>query len=509
MNYLVPVMQFRFFNAPMKAFPLLILFALLRYEGAAQYVFEFTPGCQQAYRSIIQLKQYAGKQVINEEKARNPNNVIPHFLEDYIDFFILFFNEDPEEYKKRNGNFSRRLELMNKGPKNSPFYLFTKSVIHFHSASIDIKFGNNWEAGWAFRRSFLQSKENHRNFPDFSPAQLYSGAMEVAAGTIPDGYKWLSGLLGIQGNIKTGMKRLEAFLQRSDQYATIFHDEAVFYYLYLKFYIENDKDGVFKYIQSNNLDVVNNHLFAYLATNLSINNQQSVRAQKILKERNQSPEYFSTPIWDLETGYLKLNHLQPDAGVYFERFLRSFKGRFYVKDALQKLSWHYYLQNDQAKAEQYRKLIPKHGTLNTEADMQAHKDALAVKWPNTSLLKVRLLIEGGHFREALRLLHGKSANDFSTPEEKLEFSYRVGRLYDDVGNDEESIAYYKQAILLGEKRKEYYAARSALHIGYIYEKRGDKENAKLWFRRCLSMKDHDYKNSLDQRAKAGLARLEN
>src|SRR5688500_3825353 len=275
MNYLVPMHPASLYT-PMKAsFILLFLFVFVSPNATAQHVFEFTPACQEAYRSIVQLKLDAGQELINEEKARNPNNLIPYFLEDYIDFFVLFFNEDPDEYKKRNGNFSRRLELMNKGPKNSPFYLFTKSVIHFHSASIDIKFGNNWEAGWAFRRSFLQSKENHRNFPDFSPAQLYSGAMEVAAGTIPDGYKWFSGLLGIQGHIKTGMKRLEAFLQRSDQYAKIFHDEAVFYYLYLKFYIENDKDGVFKYVQSNNLDVVNNHLFAYLATNLSINNQQS------------------------------------------------------------------------------------------------------------------------------------------------------------------------------------------------------------------------------------------
>jgi tetratricopeptide (TPR) repeat protein len=54
--------------------------------------------------------------------------------------------------------------------------------------------------------------------------------------------------------------------------------------------------------------------------------------------------------------------------------------------------------------------------------------------------------------------------------------------------------------------REYYAARAALQAGYIYERRGDCSKAIAFFQQCLAMKDHDYKNSLDQRAKAGIAR---
>jgi hypothetical protein len=59
---------------------------------------------------------------------------------------------------------------------------------------------------------------------------------------------------------------------------------------------------------------------------------------------------------------------------------------------------------------------------------------------------------------------------------------------------------------IGADRKEYFAARAALQTGYIYEKRGDKALAIVFFEKCLAMKGHDYKNSLDQRAKAGIAR---
>jgi tetratricopeptide (TPR) repeat protein len=65
---------------------------------------------------------------------------------------------------------------------------------------------------------------------------------------------------------------------------------------------------------------------------------------------------------------------------------------------------------------------------------------------------------------------------------------------------------YLLAIKLGENRPEYYAARAALQIGYIYEERGKKNIAITYFQRCLDMKEQDYKNSLDQKAKAGIER---
>ena len=122
------------------------------------------------------------------------------------------------------------------------------------------------------------------------------------------------------------------------------------------------------------------------------------------------------------------------------------------------------------------------------------------------LLKTRLLNDGGYNNEALLLLNGKSVNDFDKTEEKLEFAYRVGRIYDDIGKDDEAIKMYLYAIKLGANRTEYYAARAALQIGWIYERQGKMDLAVKYFQQCLDLKDHDYKDSLDQKAKAGIAR---
>jgi predicted negative regulator of RcsB-dependent stress response len=52
----------------------------------------------------------------------------------------------------------------------------------------------------------------------------------------------------------------------------------------------------------------------------------------------------------------------------------------------------------------------------------------------------------------------------------------------------------------------YFAARAALQAGQILEKRGQKLEAIAFYEQCLAMEEHSYKNSLDQRAKAGIAR---
>jgi len=479
---------------------------LLSLGGRAQQHFDFNPQCREAYRQIIQLKLDAGQRLLDAEKRRDPANLIPAFLENYIDFFILFFNEDPAEYQARKNMLEKRIQWMSEGPESSPFYLFTRSILHFQWAAIEIKFGNHWSAGWEFRRSFLQSKESQRKFPAFQPALMLSGAMQVVAGTIPDGYKWLSSLLGIKGTLTAGMQQLEHFLSSNDPWASLYHDEAVFYYLYLKFYIGNKHAEVFNYIKQNKLDVVHNYLYAYLAANLSVNNQQAAEAEQVIRGRSNSPGYMDMPVWDLEMGYVRLFHLESDAHMYLERYIHNFKGKFYVKDALQKLSWFYYLQGDMASAEASRQKTILQGGTDADADKQALKEAKSGKWPDKMLLKARLLCDGGYYGEALQLLQGKSAADFRLPEEKCELAYRLGRIYDGLGRWNEALSAYQTTIRTGGQMKEYFAARAALQAGYICEQRGDKAGAIDFFEECLSLKDHDYKNSLDQKAKAGIVR---
>lgn len=212
--------------------------------GATTKSFDFNPICKQAYNDIISLKISNGKQLIAQARQQNPENLIPDLLESYCDFFILFFNEDPVEYGKRKSNFDGYINKLSFGPQNSPYYNYCRSVVYIQKACAEIKFGDKWKAGWDFRKAFALVKENKKSFPTFVPNKMIYGPMQVIAGTIPDSYKWLAGLFGISGSINDGMNQLQSVVNSNDPDARLFHTEAIFYYSYISFHIQNKAEEV-------------------------------------------------------------------------------------------------------------------------------------------------------------------------------------------------------------------------------------------------------------------------
>jgi tetratricopeptide (TPR) repeat protein len=491
----------------MKKWFLIAGMCVLTLLARAEYVYEFNSVCQQAYQEITKLKLSNGQALINKAKLQNPNNLVPVALENYIDFYTLFFNEDPAQFKAYKKNASARLELLKEGPETSPFYNYYLSMAYLLRAGVELKFGEKWNAGWDFKKGYSSIKDNKKAFPTFSPNDLLYGPMQAIVGTIPSGYKWIANLFGMKGSIKTGMKLINGFTESSDPWARLFFNEAAFLNCYLKFYIENDKDGVFEFIQRKKLDVVNNHLFTYMAANLGIHNKMNDYAEKVLVNMNKSGEYLQTNAWDYQMAMVKMNKLElKEAVVYLERFVNQFKGKTFIKDAYQKLSWSYYLLGNKQAAEAARKKILERGSTEAEPDKKAQKDPKSGVYPNITLLKARLLSDGGYHNQALAVLKGFSKESFSKTEEQLEFVYRLGRIYDDLDKQDEAIQYYGQAIQAGRDRPEYYAARAALQTAQIYERQGKKSLAITYYQKCLDMDDHEYKDSIDQRAKAGISR---
>jgi Tetratricopeptide repeat len=491
-------------HKPMRyIFFLLICLPLL---VSAQKTFEFNEQCVAAYRQILSLKIAGGQQLLDAQKRQNPDNLAPFFLENYIDFFVLFFNEDPEEYKKRKANRSVRLGLMKKGPSNSPLTLFTQSIINLQWAAVEIKFNNRWAAGWAFRDAFKLAIQNRKKFPTFSPNYMVTGPMQMVAATIPKNMQWLSNMMGISGSMQDGKLGLQRFLSATDAWGRLFHDEGVFYQCYLQFYLQNQADEALAFIQNQRLDVVNNHLFTYMAANLNLNNKRSLSTQQIVQQRNTSGEYLATAVWDFEMAYARLFHLEPDASIYFERFLQQFKGNFYVKDAWLKLGWHYLLAGNLPQYQRCLQNVLVKGNTATEADKRALKEAKLKEMPNVLLLKARLLNDGGYHREALNLLAGKNDLDFASLPEQLEFMYRVGRINDDLGLTDRALQAYDATIAKGRNRTEYYAARACLQAGLLCEEKGNKTRAIQYYETCIGLEKHDFEDAIEQRAKAGIAR---
>jgi hypothetical protein len=472
-----------------------------------QYEYQWTPRTQKIYESITSLRIPEARTLISQDKKANASNLIYQLLESYADFYQLFLNENKAEYSRMYPAFEQRIQLLEAGPKQSPYHLYSLALAHLHKSLIAIRFNKNLEAALDFRKAFLLFKENKKAYPNFSPNDVYLGLMTTVIGTIPKGYQWMASLLGMSGKITEGNALVLKYINSKDAYANQCRNEALFVYPYLIMNFEGNKKKTFDFIENTAYDFTNNHLHAYMATNLYLNNQQSQKALQIASNLNPANTYLDLPFWQLEMGYAYLNELKLEAAKNaLQQFINRFKGQFYVKDAFEKLSWIAYIQGDQAKANAYRSNVLSKGNDITDADKQALQNAKKGAWPHPILLRARLLSDGGYQQQALAILAGKTSKDFDKDIDRTEFAYRLGRIYELAGQIDQAIPFYTSAIEKGSNQPEYFAARAALQIGLIYEQKGNPSQAITFFNTCLEMKNHAFKNSLDQKAKTGIQR---
>jgi tetratricopeptide (TPR) repeat protein len=477
------------------------------YAGNSKYYFDFNNRCRQAYQAMISLRIAEGNNLLRAELQENPNNLIPVLLANYDDCLTLLFNGDPREYARRKANLDKRIELIEQGDESSPWYKYSLGALHFQWAAVRIRFNEYWSAGTDFRKSYGQLKDNRKKFPDFRNNQVLLGMEEAIIGTIPDSYKWITSVLGMKGDVRKGTAQIVDFLGRRDGSASLMREEAIFYYCYLKFSLLSDHKGVWKYLDESVLDFRNNHLFVFMKANFALNDNKASLAEQVLRNRDQGREYLDVPVLNYQMGIALLQKVDDDCLGYFQQFLSRYKGKLFVKDALQKMSFYYLSRGDLPNAILYKNKIARNGSAQIDADKQAQRYAENTVLPNPFLLKARLLCDGGYYSAALDQLKGSKASDFPNTGDQLEFNYRYARIYTLMGQPAKAIPFYELTIRTGSNRQEHFAARSALEMGQIYEQQGDHDKAIACYRKCIAMKNHDYKSSLDQKAKAGIDRL--
>ncbi|MFM8950699.1 MAG: tetratricopeptide repeat protein, partial [Bacteroidota bacterium] len=91
--------------------------------------------------------------------------------------------------------------------------------------------------------------------------------------------------------------------------------------------------------------------------------------------------------------------------------------------------------------------------------------------------------------------------------DQLEFTYRMARICEKKKMTERAIRFYNSTYVNGKDHTWYFAANSALLLGNIYEKAGDKTKALEWYKKCLALRKHEYQNSIDQKAESGKNRV--
>ena len=169
------------------------------------------------------------------------------------------------------------------------------------------------------------------------------------------------------------------------------------------------------------------------------------------------------------------------------------------------MSWIALLNNDTGAYNAAIAQIRSAGSTYHDKDKQAMNE-VAAGAPSAELLKARLLFDGGYYSGALAELSDVQAATFKKEKDKVEFYYRMGRIYDALGKDETALQYYQRTVNAGKDLKYYYAATAALNMGKIYSGRNNAK-ARICFSMACNMKNHEYENSIEAQAKEGLRAL--
>jgi tetratricopeptide (TPR) repeat protein len=488
----------------------IIIFSVIPCEGMVS--FTMNDECIKAQADMYALKFDEAEKILKNEALKDPENIAVPWLSESIVFLKIFISEDKEVYKQQNTHWNNLVDKMRKVEFNNAWYRFVLSDMYLHKGLIKLKFNETFSAGSDLKTAYKYLKENRKMFPSFLPDNKNYGLLACAFSSVPSKYQWLAKLIGFQGDMNTGLREIEDYLNsglttREHEWLRV---ETAFIYALVQHHLNKNTEVAWKHIEPYTRNYKNNLIINYMRATIAGYVGKNDEMIDILSHKpsyqSNSPFYYM----DFLLGLAKMRRLDTDADVYFKIFTVKYKGSNYVKSAFRYLSWLSLVKNDRTTALTYYSLCSKHGVAIIEEDKQAEKEAAEnVLWP-AELIKARLLFDGKYYDKSMALLNGIQESSLSNIRFKLEYHYRKARIHHEKHEYASAISLYMQVMESGKLQTYYFAAYSALQLAYIYEKQGKTDLAITYFKKAKDdfSKNLEYNNSIEQKAKAGLKRLE-
>lgn len=473
---------------------------------SAAVQFSFTPGCARGLNFIHQFRFADARNALSAERANN--NLAPQLLDDYMDFIQVFLNEQTEEYQKLYAAVPERIRSFEQLPESSPWRLYGRGEIRMHWGLAAMKYGEYWTAFTLFRNAWSDFQENLRRHPKFVLTEKSLGLLEAAVGSIPQSYKKFASVLGFTGSISGGLARVERVSRTTPASPDLllFHHEASLLACWLRLHLLQDPQGAWNLV----LAVCDQYPYyptaCFIRANIAMNTGRNDLAIETLQGRISHPN--QQPFWYLDymLGQALMHRLDTAAEVPLRRYLVRFKGQNYLKRAARDLAWVALLKGDMAWYQNYLSLARTMGQERTDEDRQAMRDAWQKNPPDVRLLKARLLCDGGYYTRALSTL---GENTYTGAELQTEYHYRQARILHELKRSAEAEQAYLKTIELGKDLERYFAANAALQLGLIYEARAQRVQAALYYRMAINgfPNNKEYRNGIEQKARAGLQRI--
>ena len=467
--------------------------------------FDINSTMQRAYSEIIKTNLSVGRTILENDKT---NNGVKVYLKSYADLIQLLVNEEKDFYPQFIDNQISRIAYLEKLDKKSPYNRFLQAEVRLHTAFVRLKFGHEIKGSWEIIKAYKLLEANTKEFPGFLPNQKSLGLLHILIGSTPENYQWVATILRLKGNIKQGLAELQNVIKKDSMYSNEAQLIDYLIHAYILKFTPKKLADFQTFIQQN----PDNQLFTFFGITTLMKEGKSEAALAIMDNRKMDKSHLPFPFLEYLKAEIYLQKGQYQTALkFYQNFLIKYKGFNFLKDTYYKLFLCYWLNNEEVKGVQYLEKIKMAGSTIVESDKAATKfseNYLNKKLLNPTsqkvLMKARLAFDGGYYEKALEFLNAYSENSFDQISDCTEFNYRKGRILQKMNNFPQSITFFERAIVLSENQNWSFGASSALQLGYIYQSKNEKMKSKIYFEKAISYKKHEYKNSVDNKAKAAL-----
>ena len=432
-----------------------------------------------------------------ETSATRPQTI---YIQSLSETLQLIISEDQKQFDEFEERFQRRLEIFS--GKNADEKLL-RGELNLQWAFVYLKFGHELDGAVHLRRAYNAISELKKESPSFQPALKASGLLNVMIGSVPEKYNWVLDLFNMTGSVQQGLSELTEISAADHPMAY----EAKLWHAFIRGFVLQDPLGGLSLVDPLVNENSSEPLLLFLTANLYMKNGESEPALFYLYKLD-TLTGLTIPYCEYLKGEISLHKAAyADAIKYYNRFLLAYNGSNYVKDSYYKIALSHWLSGNKSEALIFLDKARKEGKDQTEADKHASRNLDNLDLSTVSLTRARFYTDGGYYQEAQKILDEVDQQSLTVKRHQVEYLYRRARLAHKKQEVEKAKSYYLNTIARSGDEPWYFAPNSCLQLAYIYEAEKNVNEARKYFEAALKHKKHEYKNSIDSKARSGIAHL--
>jgi len=477
------------------------LFLLSVSVGATDHIWKFDPELQKAYSLVTTLQPDKANEQLKRVSGNSMQKLYVQCLNETLHILIT---EDHASFPQIDQRFKDRIKYL-EGLPESAESLFLQAELNLQKGFSYLNLGQEVNAVLAIRRAYQLTADCIKKFPRFIPIKKTYGVLQVMLGSVPEKYNWFISLLGMKGSVAVGQKQLSELRLSTSSLSM----EASILFFTVKGFINQEFAEAADGINQNLKEQPDNKLLLFIGVNMLIKDARSEEALALIHQIDDNPQGLPMHYIDYLRGEILLQKREYQKSIEsFERFIKNYPSLSFKKDAYFKISLNYWLLGNAKAAKTNFEKAKITGSDKAEPDRYAAKQLEDPNLPNKKLLQIRFSTDGGYYAEARTMLAGITPNDLPTAKDKTEFYYRKARLAHRTGEIAAAKMFYQQSIEMTHNNPWYFGANAALHLGYIAKDQKNYDAARKYFQMALNYPKHEYKNSIDSKARSELQLLD-